>query len=236
MLRRRAGIITRANERRHRNADLADDREGARRRGQGHPGRRREHRHDQEALRLDRRRVDRGEPARLPRAALHDRGRRGVHQRRDPVRRDDPPDARRTGRRSRSCSSRRGSSPGSRSTRARSRSRCAAGETITEGLDGLRERLDGVPRARRALRQVARAYSIGDGMPERVLRLDERARARALRRALPGGRARADRRARGADGRRPHDRAAAATATGRALQARLHRAARPARRPRAACC
>ena len=32
----------------------------------------------------------------------------------------------------------------------------APGEKVTEGLDGLRERLRGVPRARRALRQVAR--------------------------------------------------------------------------------
>ena len=48
-------------------------------------------RHDQEAFRLDRRRVHGREPARLPRPAVHDGGRRGVHQRRDPLRRDDPP-------------------------------------------------------------------------------------------------------------------------------------------------
>ena len=72
--------------------ELADTARRARRRGQGDPRRRRERRHDQEALRLDRRRVDRGQPARLPRAAVHDRGRGGVHQRRDPLRRDDPPE------------------------------------------------------------------------------------------------------------------------------------------------
>ena len=73
----------------------ARDRARARRRGKGNPRRRREHRHDQEALRLDRRRVDRGEPARLPQPPLHDAGRRGVHQRRHPLRRDDPPEGRR---------------------------------------------------------------------------------------------------------------------------------------------
>ena len=46
-----------------------------------------------EALRHDRRRVDRGEPPRVPRPPLHDAGRRGVHQRRHPLRRDDPPEA-----------------------------------------------------------------------------------------------------------------------------------------------
>ena len=35
---------------------------------------------------------DRGAPAGVPRPALHDAGRRGVHQRRDPLRRDDPPE------------------------------------------------------------------------------------------------------------------------------------------------
>ena len=46
---------------------------GDRRTRQGHPRRRRVERHDQEALRLDRRRVDGGEPPRLPRAAVHRR-------------------------------------------------------------------------------------------------------------------------------------------------------------------
>jgi len=43
----------------------------------------------------DRRRVDRGEPPRVPQPPLHDAGRRGVHQRRHPLRRDDPPKGRR---------------------------------------------------------------------------------------------------------------------------------------------
>ena len=52
-------------------ARAARDRTGDRRRPQGHPRGRRVDRHDQEALRLDRRRVDRGEPALLPPAAVH---------------------------------------------------------------------------------------------------------------------------------------------------------------------
>src|SRR5579859_3771109 len=71
------------------------DRTGARRARQGDPGRRRVERNDQEAFRLDRRGVDRGDAACLPRPAVHDRGRGGLHQRRDPLRRDDPPVLRR---------------------------------------------------------------------------------------------------------------------------------------------
>ena len=108
----------------------------------------------------------------------------------------------------------------------------APGETITEGLDGLRERLDGVPRARRALRQVARDVLDRRAPAERVLRLDERPRARALRGALPGGRDRADRRARGAAGRRRTRSSESAKATGRDAARGLHRAARPAHRLR----
>ena len=80
-------------------------------------------------------------PARLPRAAVHDRGRRGVHQRRDPLRRDDPPVRRRTGRRSRSCSTDRGIIPGIKVDMGAKPLARAPGETVTEGLDGLRERL-----------------------------------------------------------------------------------------------
>ena len=82
----------------------------------------------------------------------------------------------------------------------------APGETITEGLDGLRERLSRVPRARRALYQVARGARNRGSPAERVRDLDERPRAGPLRRAVAGSRARSDRRARGADGRRPRHR------------------------------
>ena len=136
-----------------------------------------------------------------------------------------------TARRSPSSWPRRASFPASRSTRARSRSQFAAGETVTEGLDGLRATARRVPRPRRALREVARDVLDHGRAAERLLHLDERACARPLRGALPGGGARADRRARGADGRDAHARAQRAGDLAGARR-RLHRAARPARRPR----
>ena len=150
---------------------------------EGDPRRRRERRHDQEALRLDRRRVDRGQPPRLPRPALHDRGRRGVHQRRHPLRRDDPPERRSTGRRSRSCSTRRASSPASRSTRARSRSRSRQGETVTEGLDGLRERLEEYRGLGARFAKWRATYSIGDGSRASTASGRTRTRSPATRRS-----------------------------------------------------
>ena len=82
----------------------------------------------------------------------------------------------------------------------------APGEKVTEGLDGLRARLRGVPRPRRPLRQVARRDHDRGRNPDGVLHRDERPRTRPLRGALPGAGARADRRARGADGRRQRHR------------------------------
>ena len=76
------------------------------------------------------------------------------------------------------------------------------GETITEGLDGLRERLAeyyklGARFAKwRAVIDIARRDS------DPGLHRCERARARALRRPVPGSEHRADRGARSADGRR----------------------------------
>ena len=160
------------------------NREGARRARQGHPRRRREHRDDQEALRLDRHRVDRRDPARLPRAALHHRRRRGVHQRRDPLRRDDPPVEPPTARRSRRCSSGRASSPASRSTRAPSRWRSPPGRDRHRGPRRAPRAARGVPRARRPLRQVACARTrSADELPVAVLhRRQRRTRSPATRR------------------------------------------------------
>ena len=107
----------------------------------------------------------------------------------------------------------------------------AEGETVTEGLDGLRERLERVPRARREVHQVARDVLDRRGDAERVLRLGERPCSRALRSPQPGGGARADRRAGGADGRRPLDRAQLRGHVAGSAR-RLHRAPRPARRAR----
>ena len=87
----------------------------------------------------------------------------------------------------------------------------------------------GVPRARRALREVARDLLDRRSPSERVLRLDERARARALRGALPGGRHRPDRRAGGAAGRHAHDRRVG-EGDGSRAPGGLHGAARPAGR------
>ena len=72
----------------------------------------------------------------------------------------------------------------------------AEGETVTEGLDGLRERLAEYRDARRQVRQVARhvldRHRVeGRASPHRLLHRRERARARPLRRAVPGSRHRA---------------------------------------------
>ena len=87
----------------------------------------------------------------------------------------------------------------------------AEGETVTEGLDGLRERLEEYYGLGARFAKWRATYSITDDAAERLLHLDERARARALRRALPGGGHRPDRRAGSADGRHAHDRARATT-------------------------
>ena len=107
----------------------------------------------------------------------------------------------------------------------------AEGETVTEGLDGLRERLEEYRELGARFAKWRATYSISRHAAERVLHLDERARPRPLRRALPGGRDRPDRRARGAAGRDALDRAQRLRHLPRARR-RLHRAVRPARRRR----
>ena len=90
-------------------------------------------------------------------------------------------------------------------------------ETITEGLDGLRERLDGVPRARRALRQVARDV------------LDRRATSRA---STASGRTRTRSRATPRSARR---RGSCRSSSRRCCRTGRTRSSRARRRP-AACC
>jgi len=97
-------------------------------------------RHDQEALRRDQGRIDRGSAPRLSRTAVYRPWSRRSHRRRDPVRRN--PSAEDPVR----SSVRRG--PGAAGHRPRNQGgqggEAAAGfpgDTITEGLDGLRERL-----------------------------------------------------------------------------------------------
>ena len=80
-------------------------------------------------------------------------------------------------------------------------------ETVTEGLDGLRDRLaeyHGIGARFAKWRAVIR---ITDNVAEPGMRERERPRPRALCRAVSGGAARADRRAGSADERRPSDRA-----------------------------
>ena len=76
----------------------------------------------------------------------------------------------------------------------------AQGETVTEGLDGLRERLEEYRGLGARFAKWRATYSIADEPAQRILRVDERTRARSLRGAVPGGGAGADRRAGGADG------------------------------------
>jgi fructose-bisphosphate aldolase class I len=92
-------------------------------------------------FRLDRRRVDRGCAPFLPRDALHDRRRGRLHQRRDPLRRDDQavvfgrqavPEAPRGAR----------DHPGIKVDIGAKPLALSPGETVTEGLDGLRDRLN----------------------------------------------------------------------------------------------
>ena len=68
-------------------------------------------------------------------------GRGRPHQRRDPLRRDDPPAGLRRSPAGARARRRRESSRASRSTRARRRSRKSPNELVTDGLDGLRARL-----------------------------------------------------------------------------------------------
>ena len=82
----------------------------------------------------------------------------------------------------------------------------ASDETITEGLDGLRERLQEYYELGARFTKWRATYSVGDGIPSEYCRLDERARPCPLRGALAGGGARPDRRAGGADGRHALDR------------------------------
>ena len=156
-------------------------------------------------------------------------GRRGLHLRRDPLRRDDPPAG--LGRDAVPGAARvQGGHP-----RDQGRPRAPSRLALTRRRDDHRgarraaRPARGVPRARRALREVARDLLDRRPPSERVLRLDERARARALRRALPGGRHRPDRRAGGAAGRRAHDRRVG-EGDGSRAPGGLHRAARPADR------
>ena len=167
---------------------LQETARGDRRRRPGHPRRRREHRHDRpSASTAIGHRVHRGEPPGLPRHAVHHAGVEeyisGVilydETIRQSGRRHAVPEAAR-GRRDH---------PRHQGRHGRQGPRRPPGEKVTEGLDGLRERLAGVRGPRRALRQVARGDHHRRRHPDRRLHPHQRPRAGPLRRPVPGGRA-----------------------------------------------
>ena len=125
-------------------------------------------------------------PARLPRNDVpHHRSDVEAHFRCHPLRRDHPPE--RQGRHAAG----EGDRAGRRAARHQGRQRHQAaalcpGEVVTEGLDGLRERLAEYREPRRQIRQVARGDRHRPGHPDLRRICGERARPRALRRAVPG--------------------------------------------------
>ena len=174
--------------------------------GQGHLGGRREHRHHQEALRLDQSREHGRQPPRLPRDAVPlQRGDEEPHLRRDPLRRDDPPEGQ--GRHA-AAQGHRGVG---RAARHQGRRRHQAAPLLSRGADhrGPRRARQAHRRLRRAGREVRQVARRHRHRPQHaLLQLHQRQRAGAgpLRGAVRGGRAGADRRAGGADGRRARHR------------------------------
>ena len=79
----------------------------------------------------------------------------------------------------------------------------AEGETVTEGLDGLRGRLAEYKQLGARFAKWRATYSISDELPSAYC-IDVNAHARALRGVVPGSGHRADRGARGVHGGRSH--------------------------------
>ena len=164
------------------------------------------------------------------------RGRRGVHQRRDPVRRDDPPERGRRDAAPASCSTSKGSSPGSRSTRARSRSRSPRARRSPRASTGCASGSRSTASSARASPSGARRTPSATGIPsEYCVWTNAHALARYAALCQEAGIVPIVEPEVLMDGD-AHDRAALDGVTGRVLQARLHRAPRPARRARRARC
>ena len=110
---------------------------------------------------------DRRGPARLSGTDRHHARSRGVHQRRDPLRRDDPPAE--EGRHSvcRRPSPSAGIIPGIKVDTGAKDMAGHPGEKITEGLDGLRERLEEYSRMGARFAKWRAVIALGDGIPSR---------------------------------------------------------------------
>ena len=173
---------------------------------QGHPGRRRIHRHHQEALRRHRRRIDRGQSPRLSRDDV-------------PLRRGDAKhisgvilydetiwQKAKDGTPLVDSSRRPASIPGIKVDEGTKPLPNCPGELITVGLDKLADRLPKYYEQGARFAKWRAVIDIGARHSELHLHPRQCACAGALCRALPGGADRADRRAGSADGRRPRHR------------------------------
>ena len=133
----------------------------------------------------------------------------GLHQRRDPLRRDPAPED--EGRRAvpATISPSSASSPGIKVDTGAKPLAGFPDETITEGLDGLRERLVEYYKLGARFAKWRAVIDIAERHSDRVRHPGERACAGALRGALPGTTDRPDRRAGSPDGRRAQPSSAA---------------------------
>ena len=147
-------------------------------------------------------------------------GRRGVHQRRDPLRRDDPPERRGRHAVPEAAREPRASSRGSRSTRARSRSRSPRARRSPRASTGCASGSPSTASSARGSRSGARRTRSATALPsEYCVWTNAHALARYAALCQEAGH-RADRRARGADGRRRTRSTQSSKATARVLASR----------------
>ena len=109
-------------------------------------------------------------------------GDEGAHLRRDPVRRDDPAERRRTARRWCKVIGQSGAVPGIKVDKGTKPLAGCPGEVITEGLDGLRERLREYHKLGARFAKWRAVIDIGTGIPSYTASKRTRMRWRATRR------------------------------------------------------